>query len=88
MFYYNKKYDLKVQASDKEDAIYQMLAIVKSKLKPTKIESMAFTRKELETEIQSQTTNIVSLWCLCWYLYNIKNKNRLLNNEKVKLKVS
>ena len=86
MFYYNKRYDLRVQASSKEDAIYKMLAIVKSKLKPTKVESMAFTRKELENEIQFQTTNIVSLWCLCWYLSNIENKNGLLNHEKGKLK--
>ena len=86
MFYYNKRYDLRVQASNKEDAIYKMLAIVKSKLKPTKVESMAFTRKELENEIQFQTTNIVSLWCLCWYISNIENKNGLLNHEKGKLK--
>lgn len=86
MFYYNQKYDLKVQAPTREEAIARMASMLRSKLKATKVDAMAFTRKELEKEIKDQTTNIVSLWCLCWYLSNVENKNGLLNHEKGKLK--
>lgn len=81
MIYEYKKLGIRVIANSKEEAIENILKAPKYK-----ITAMSFSKERLEREIVDQTPNIITWWCLCWYLKNIENKNGLLHHEKVKLK--
>ena len=81
MIFEYKKLGVKVIAKTKEEAI----AKIKIALS-TKITAMSFDREHLRDEIKNQTPNIITWWCLCWYLKNVENKNGLLHHEKVKLR--
>lgn len=88
MWYINKKTGIRVWADSKEKAKIKMRELIEflSFNKPIETNAMSNSKKELESTILGQVNNIVSWWCLCWYLKNVENKNNLLNHEKGKLR--
>ena len=80
MIYEYRKLKIKIIAKSKEEAIEKVI-----KAQNSSITAMSFEKDVVENKIESQTTNIISWWCLCWYLSHIENKNGLLNHEKGKL---
>lgn len=80
MIYEYKKLGIRIIANSKEEAIENILKAPKYE-----ITAMSFDRDKLESKIDNQTPNIITWWCLCWYLSKVENKNGLLNHEKGKL---
>lgn len=87
-WYINKKYNLQVQAESKQEAISEMAMMIDDFAieKLSKITAMSSkSLKEMKKTLEDNTKNIISWWCLSWYLSNVQNKNNLLNHEKGKL---